>query len=223
MHTTAWTGGDLIFNAELHEYRLPLDGRIVPNVTSILRATGMSTDFEAIKAQSAARAERIDYRRDLGTAVHADCHAFDDDDLVWDSINPDVLPYLEAWAVFRENTKLTPTQRERRVFHPLYYYCGTLDGIFLLPNGLRVLGDIKIGDPEDAAADLQTAAYAAAHLVEHPHEPIDERWSIQLTPDKGIPYRITNYTARPEAWQDFAKFQACLTVFAEQQRRRNRR
>lgn len=225
MHGTAdlprvWTGRDLLFNADLHEYRLPLDGRVVPNVTTILRATGMSTDFAALAGISATLGDRIDFRRALGTAAHADCHALDDGDLDVATVHPDVWPYVQAWASFKTNTGLVPMARERRVFHPALFYCGTLDGIFLLPNGRRVLGDIKIGDPDDAAADLQTAAYEAAYMAEHPDEIIDERWSIRLCPDKGVPYRITNYSTRANSWEHFRLFSACVSVYAEQQARR---
>lgn len=218
--TGHYSGVDLIFLAEPHEYRLP-DGRPVPNVTSILRAVGVSTDFEAIKASSRYLAEKIDEKRDLGTAVHADIHAFDDDDIEWDTVHERVLPYVDAWSVFRENTRLTPMSRERRVFHPSLFYCGTLDGIFLHPDGKRILIDVKTGDPDAAAAHLQTAAYQAAYEAEHPTDLIDERWSVRLCPERTVPYQITNYSARPDAWRDAQKFQACLTVFYEQPGRRN--
>lgn len=215
----ALTAAALSFNADVHEYRLP-SGLVVPSVTHILKAVGVSTDFEAIAEASPRMASRIDEKRTLGTTVHADCHAFDDCDLEWNTVDPEVRPYLEAWASFRENVRLVPTARERRVFHPALFFCGTLDGIFLDTNGRRILVDIKTGDPDDAAAHLQTAAYEGAYLVEHPDQPIDERWSVRLCPKNVVPYRITNYSRRLDAWRDFSKFQACVTVFHEQAARR---
>lgn len=216
METVAfYTGADLRFEPDIHEYRLP-DARVVPNVTSILRATGVSTDFELLATKSTRIGEAIEYRRALGTAVHADCHAFDDDDLDWSAVHPDVLPYVKAWQVFRENTGLTPIARERRVFHPTDFYCGTLDGVFEKPGGRGVLVDIKIGDPEDAAAHLQTAAYQAAYYVENPDVMILERWAVRLVPERRVPYVITCYTD----WTDINRFRAVLTTFAEQPARR---
>lgn len=216
-----WTAADLIFDPVTHTSVTP-DGRAVPHVTRILSAIGVSTDFEGLAAQSSRLAAVIDDRRELGSAVHADTHAFDDEDLVWDSVDPRVRPYVEAWATFRDNTRLVPLHRERRVFHSGHWYCGIPDGIFRHPNGKRILPDLKIGDPEDAACVYQTSAYEAAWLVEHPDEPIDERWAVQLCPGTRVPYRVTNYSARPDAWRDFQKFQAFLVTYHEQAVRRRR-
>lgn len=210
------TSAALAFDPTFHEYRLP-DGRQVPSVTQILSAVGVSTDFEGLMAMSAEMSRQIEARRQLGTAVHIDCHAYDDDDLVWETVDPRVLPFVRAWETFRINTGLTPLTRERKVFNPTHFYCGTLDGIFLDPRERRVLVDIKIGDPEDAGGRFQTAAYEAAFAAEHPDEPINERWCVQLVPErKGMPYRVTPYTD----WRDFPAFAAFVTTYVNQSARR---
>jgi hypothetical protein len=209
------TGSALVFYPETHEYFTPPGregGQLVPNVTTILRAVGVSADFEQVERGT------LEYRRQLGTAVHADCHAFDDHDLDWATVDPRVKPYVDAWAAFREAKHLTAATRERRVFHPTFQYCGTLDGVFEQPSGDQVLVDIKIGDPDDAAAHLQLAAYEAAYRVEFPDQPIGARWSVQLQPGLRVPYRICEY----RDFRDFQKFAACLTVYAEQPARRRR-
>lgn len=209
------TGADLVFYADGHEYWTPpgrIGGHQVVNVTTILRATGISEDFDAVERM---RPGVVTFARDLGTAVHADCHALDDDDLDWTTVDDRVTPYVQAWATWRENYAATPLQRERRVYHPTFGYCGTLDGIFAI-GGKQVLVDMKTGDPESAGAQFQTAAYEAAYLAEHPGERIDERWSVQLTPESAVPYRITPY----RDWADFRKFTAFLTTYWEQAARR---
>ncbi len=218
MSIAALTGASLTFEPERHEYRLPT-GQVVPSVTQILRATGVSVDFDGLSGFSARLAEQIDYRRALGTAVHADCHAFDDHDLDWSGVHPDVQPYVTAWADFRAATGLTPLTRERRIYHPQYRYCGTLDGIFELPTGRRVLVDIKIGDPEDAGCRYQTAAYLAAFQIEHPEITVEERWGVQLTPERGLQYWIFPYTD----WTDSQTFAALVTTYYVQAARRNSR
>lgn len=212
------TSASLTFDPALHEYRLP-DGRRVPSVTEILSAVGVSVDFEAIGGMSARLAEQIDLRRQLGTAVHLDAHAFDDDDLDWDSVDPRVEPYVRAWATLRLNKQLTPTARERVVFDPTWFYCGTLDGIFRTPSGARILIDIKTGDPRDGGCQFQTAAYAAAYQIEHPQEPIDARWGVQLVPEREVPYLITPYTD----WRDCGSFHAFVTTYTNQSARRSAR
>lgn len=205
----------LVFYPETHEYFTQPGrdgGRPVPSVTTILRAVGVSADFEHVAAAT------LEFSRQLGSAVHVDCHAFDDDDLELATVDLRVLPYLQAWTQFREATGLVPIARERRVYHPVYDYCGTLDGIFTGPGGQQVLIDVKTGDPEDAGAQFQTAAYQAAYVAEHPDARIDERWSVQLVPGRAVPYRITPYTD----FRDFKKFQAFLVTYHEQPQRRRR-
>lgn len=206
---------DLLFEESVHIYRLK-DGRVVPSVTQILGAVGVAADFEAIGAMRSGLADQIEERRNLGAAVHQDAHAYDDDDLDRHTVDARVEPYLQAWITFRANHGVRPLARERVVFDPVHFYCGTLDGVFLTPEGRTVLIDIKIGDPKDAAADLQTSAYEAAWRLEHHDEPIHERWAVQLLPGRSVPYNITPYTD----WRDFAKFKACVTVFHEQAARR---
>lgn len=215
-----YTAASLRFDVPSHTYALP-DGRVVPSVTQILKATGISTDFDEIAGISSRLAAKIDERRALGTAVHADAHAFDDDDLDWSTVDPRVKPFVEAWAICRENLRLQPTARERKVLHMGWFFCGTLDGIFLR-EGKRILVDLKIGDPEDAGCRYQTAGYELGWMVEHPDEPIDERWGVQLCPDLQIPYRVTNYSAEPQAWEHAQKFQAFCVTFHHQAARRRR-
>lgn len=216
------TAADLRYDPTSHTSTTP-DGVDVPHVTAILHAVGVAVDYDALSASGPRRAEQIAFRRQLGSAVHADCHAYDDGDLDWATVDPRVDPYVRvAWATCRENLGLVPLTRERQVFHPVLLYTGFLDGIFRC-EGKRVLIDLKIGDPEDAGAAFQTAAYEAAYHAEHLDETIDERWAVQLLPERRpIPYVITNYSARLAAWRDMQKFQAFLLTYHEQACRRRR-
>ena len=207
------TAADLTFVETPHGYHLP-DGRRVPSVTEILRAVGVSEDF------AHANPEDLEFRRQLGTEVHRMAHAFDDDDVDWDTVDPRVRPYLDAWAAWRINAGAMPVQRERRVFHPGYFYAGTLDGIFELANGTRILCDIKSSDLVNYASNLQVAAYEMAWQLEHRGERIDERWIVHLTPNCAVPYRVINCSAEPTAWMDGRRFLACVTVFHLQGGRR---
>lgn len=211
------TAADLHFSPALHEYSLP-DGRLVPSVTQILGAVGVSVDFDALGMRSERLRGQIETAGQLGTAVHADCHAYDDADIDWPTVDPRVEPYVRAWATCRQQTGLVPLTRERRVFHPSAFFCGTLDGVFLLQDGTHILVDLKTGDPESSACRYQTAAYAEAFQLEHPHRAIQVRWAVQLTPECTVPYRITPYTD----WRDFRTFQAFCTTYHHQADRRLR-
>lgn len=214
-----YSGADLLFTAAPHEYRLP-DGRHVPSVTQILKAVGVSVDFDALAGMSARHGDAIEQARALGTAVHADAHAYDDNDLEWSTVHPDVLPYLYAWATCRENLGLVPLQRERRLYSPTLGVCGTLDAVCCRPARVEhlILIDVKCGDPESAGAQFQTAGYALLWDEEHPDQPIGERWSVELTPGTTIPYRVHPYTD----WNDRAAFRAFVTTFYHQAARRGR-
>lgn len=212
------TSADLAFDAVAHEYRLP-DGTRVPGVTEILRTVGVSADFEALAASSSRIADAIALKREIGHALHADAHAFDDDDLDWQTVDPRVEPYLRAWACFRGNTKLEPLTRERRVYHPHLRYAGTLDGIFRAPSGRIVLVDIKTGDPDDSGCQFQTAAYQLAHAITSPEQAVHERWGVQLVPGLSVPYRISQYID----FRDFAIWEAIVTTYYRQAIRRKER
>lgn len=212
------TAADVAFEPVAHEYRLP-DGLRIPGVTEILSAVGVSVDFEGLASIGRRVADAIDLKREIGHALHHDAHAYDDDDLEWSTVDPRVEPYLRAWVTFRENSRLTPTTRERLVYHATYGYAGTFDGIFEKPDGGLVLIDIKTGDPDDSGCQYQTAAYLAAYQHEHGlTSTLVDRWGVQLVPQRVIPYRISPYTA----WDDFARFQAFLTTFHCQAARRRK-
>lgn len=210
------TSTDLRFDVVGHQYFV---GNVrVPGVTEILKAVGVSRDFDALRDRSSRLADAIEVKREIGHALHADAHAFDDDDLVWHSVHPDVEPYLRAWQEFRANTDLVPLARERRVFHPQLWFAGTLDGVFVRASARRVLVDIKTGDPDDSGCQYQTAAYAAAWLLEHPDQVIHERWGVQLLPGRQVPYEIHTYTD----WRDWQLFQTFNTTYQHQAASRDR-
>lgn len=220
------TAADLIYDEVTHTTRTP-DGIDVPHTTKILRAVGVSRDFDDLGDRVRRVRENLPNASARGTAVHADCHAFDDDDLPLDyfaSGDGRIVPFVKAWERVREAKRLKPLvhARERLVYHPVYSYAGILDGIFECCDVGLVLVDLKTGDPEDAAAHLQTAAYAEAWLSEHKKEKIAERWAVWLRPERVVPYTIINYSSRPDARLDFGKFAACVTVYYEQAERRRK-
>lgn len=220
------TASDLIYDAATHTTRTP-DGVDVPHVTHVLKSVGVTKDFEELSDINARLRSNVANASLRGTAVHADCHAFDDDDLEDDYFDRSgdgrIVPFVKAWARVREDKRLKPIvhARERHVFHPLLLYTGIQDGIFESDLGL-ILVDLKTGDPEDAAAHIQTAAYEAAWRCENKKTKIAERWAVWLRPERKIPYTIMNYSARPDASLDFDKFAACVTVYYEQADRRRK-
>lgn len=165
-----------------------INGIPVPSVTQILRATGVSADFSHVDPAV------LERKRLIGQAVHAAAHYFDEGDLVESTVAPEVLPYLEAWMRFRSDRGFAPELLETIVYSRAWHYIGRFDRLGRLVNeDRRVLCDIKIGDPDAAAADLQLAGYLAALREEHPEieDEAIERWSVQLCPDGR--YRLRKY------------------------------
>jgi len=210
------TGAALLFNPRLHEYRRP-DGLRVPSVTQVLKASGLTPDFNELVSQGRLTAVMLEQARELGTAVHQATQDYDDGQIDLGQVPDRVMPFLEAWAMFRANQRLTPLTRERCLYAEQLGLCGTVDGIFVrgsAPDQL-ILIDIKTGGL--AGARLQTAAYEMLWNVEHPDDPIAERWAVELDPGAVVPYRITNFTAEVDSWRDAHYFHGYLQAYHHHQ------
>lgn len=168
-----------------------LHGRPVPSVTQINKAMGLSSDFSQV------RPDVLERKRTIGQAVHAASHYFDEGDLVVRSVAPGVQPYLDAWRRFRDERRFQPVLLETIVASTTHHYIGRFDRLGIVDDRqdqwVRILADLKIGDPDDAGAQWQTAGYEVA-LREccpdlAPYTLL--RWSIQLRPDGT--YRLDQY------------------------------
>jgi hypothetical protein len=158
----------LLFNKEAHEYAL--DGTVVPSVTQVLRDAGLIR-LDGIPPFILEAARR------RGSAVHELVHFFNEGDLDWSSVADPYRPYLDGWIRYVEEKRLRIVLCEYRIAHPVYRVAGTFDVLGSIVDervGVDegVLIDVKTGDPEDVAADLQTAAYQA---LANEHAKTDER------------------------------------------------
>lgn len=93
------------FVPETHSYLL--DGRVIPSVTQCLEACGL-TNYDGIPQAI------LEHKAEIGTAAHAAAHYFDEGDLKLDSIDPEVVGYLEGWRKFRIETGFVPRLIELR-------------------------------------------------------------------------------------------------------------
>lgn len=204
----------LTFDADTHTYRL--DDQVVPSVTGILRASGL-IDFGGIPERTLADA------RERGTAVHRAIHYYNESDLdvAWFRRTfPAYAGYLNAWMLFREQRHFVPLMNERRIASRRYRFAGTLDCLGLL-DGALVLVDFKSGNPQDVAADLQTAAYEALArewssedeplarlLAQHPRL---TRLGVQLKKDGT--FKVETYKD-PRQWTEFAALVTAYHIIA---------
>jgi hypothetical protein len=145
----------LTFDPEKHEYRL--NGLIVPSVTQILDFVGIS-DFSGIPA------ETLEYAKIRGTMVHRATALDDEGSLDEESIDPVIVPYVEAWRKFKKELSFVPVLIERMVYHPVFGYCGTLDRTGNIEEDYfsEVIIDIKTGTVCVGSVGPQTAAYEEA-------------------------------------------------------------
>ena len=93
-----------------------------------------------------------------GSMVHRGTAYYDRgefEDFTWDER---IIPYVEAYVKFRQDTGFEPTHIELTQFHPVYKFAGTLDRLGPL-NGFQVIIDLKSGAPAPLIDPLQNAAY----------------------------------------------------------------
>jgi len=192
----------LAFDEATHTYRV--DGREIPSVTQVLADNRLRPDFSRVPP------DVLDRARQRGTAVHLATHYHDEGSLDPTTVDAVVVPYLDAWLQFLHERRVRILELEKRYAHSTLGYAGMIDRIALVDVGgreRRCVLDIKTGDP--SGAEYQTAAYAelyrdAGHVSSLP----PERWSVQLHPDRPIPYTVTPY----RELRDWRIFRAALDL-----------
>lgn len=182
----------LTFDESRHEYKW--DGVRVPSVTQILAPL---IDYSMVPP------DVLERGRQLGSAVHRMTELHDQDDLDEDSLDPVMIPYLEAWKKFRSETGFEPVTIENKMYHPKHRYCGTSDRTGIVKGKLAVV-DIKKMLALGPVIGVQLAAYQSMHI--EAGLAVTNRYALGLRADGT--YRLEPYTAP----NDFAVFLSLLTV-----------
>lgn len=179
---------ELAFDPDTHSYTV--DGVALPSVTQVLAPLYdfRYVDRDVLKAAA-----------DFGTAVHRMCELHDVDDLVEDSVDPALEPYLVAWQRFLRETRAEVLQVEQRYHHPLLRFAGTLDRLLKI-DGAPVLVDIKTVSSLSAAVGVQLAAYEHLLAENTPHQGV-RRAAVRLCGDGT--YRLKFFTDAMD-WPTFA-------------------
>jgi hypothetical protein len=175
------SAAELAFDPVPHLYAL--DGRPIPSVTSVIDfLNGYMGVPEHILAPA----------RERGQVVHEVTALYDRDDLVMDSVDPIVLPYLNAWIRFLNDTGFVPDLIEQPVFSRRHWYAGTLDRTGHFPRiNIKALLDIKSAAQLVPTVGPQTAAYKNAVLeMGDPSAALMKRYALYLWPDRNPPYRL---------------------------------
>jgi hypothetical protein len=187
-------------------YYLDSEGRRWPSVTQILGSVPPWLGrFDHVPE------ERLNYKRDIGTAVHLAIALDAEGDLDEHSIAPELAGYLDAWRRYKAESGFVALWTEHVVWHPALGYTGTLDALGTTGGGMKkLLADAKTGSELDAdLAGPQTAAYleAARSMGLAGADGIVERCSVHLR-DDGT-YRVVPHRNR----RDWNVFTAALELF----------
>lgn len=159
----------LTFDHERHEYRHA--GVLVPGVTSLLQHLHSFAGVPLDVLQAA---------QERGTAVHAACQFFDEEDLDEEQLqasSPMVFGYLCGWKKFMAERAPTWNAIEQPVYHPTLRYAGTPDRFGVL-GGEDWQVDIKTSQQSHPVWGVQTAAYNQAA-----GKPKARRATVQLRAD----------------------------------------
>ena len=173
-------------------------GAVWPGVTSILG------QVEPWRSRFVNIPEAVlEYKRQIGTAVHH-ATALDDMGLLdEDTVAPEIAGYLEAWRRCVAQNRLAFYHREQVVWHPLRRYAGTLDWMGESAWGHMLL-DIKTGP---ATAGLQAGPQTWAYLKAAKANRIRgytgyyRRASVHLSPDGR--YQVVAHDNDEQDGQDF--------------------
>lgn len=172
----------LTYDDAKHEYRW--NGAVVPHVTGVLAPL---VDYSMVDADVMARAQ------ELGTRTHRLVELECKQGLDINKLDPFWQPYLRAWRTFVTETGFKLAHSERRIYHRLYGFAGTLDlegEIFGKPG----IVDLKKSFAAGPATGLQIAAYLEARNDEKRRDKeagkLKTRHALRLCPDEKQTYRL---------------------------------
>lgn len=199
------------FDRERHAYRV--DGRAVLYVSQVLDLAGLGVDYTKIPPAT------LQHARERGEHVDLCCDLFDADDLAWESVHPEAVPYVRAWASFREREGFKSIVRQAVVYHPVLDYAGTADAYGLI-GGAAVLVERKCTSKLSPTYALQAALYAMPGISwaadDTPGEllPFDaeRRLIVQLKNDGSYTLYDCEQEARKAGRDDFAAARGAIEV-----------
>lgn len=183
----------LAFEEARHRYTL--DGVTVPSVTQVLDPY---SGLEHVPPDVLERA------KEFGTHVHQAVHLFNEERLDFATLDRALLPFVQGWQKFLDETGAVVLDSERRVASRRHGYAGTLDVRVYWGRSIRLI-DVKSSAIRPRTVGPQTAAYSEA-LREETGERVRDRYCVRLTQDaRYIPDRLDD----PRDWE---MFKAALVV-----------
>lgn len=194
----------LVFEEDGHRYYR--DGVRVPSVTQVIGHAGLA-DYSQVPQWM------LDYKADIGRAAHKAIELDHDNDLDEETVDPRVLPYVEAFRLFVAQSGFRILYTEQRLYHPRHGYAGTLDIVALDAfKRLAIVENKTTAMWFERAVACQTVAYYKAWNATHPTEQARRRYALQLRPDGT--YKLHHYDYHAD---DFAEFLGHLETMRKEQ------
>jgi hypothetical protein len=187
----------LEFEPAAHVYRL--DGHIVPSVTQVLDE--QLTDWSGVPV------DVLEAARMFGTHVHTACHLLVRDELEWSSLDPALVPYVEAARRFLDESGMTVLNAELPLASQKMKFAGTLDIRGVMRDAVCVV-DWKSTSVMPRTVGPQTAAYDRLYCEQFGGRPA-KRYCVQLNPALPNGYKIHKLD-NPADW---AMFQSALNCW----------
>lgn len=183
-HSASTASPRLLFEPERHIYTV--DGVQVPSVTQVISHAGL-VDYSSVPEWM------LNFKAQIGTAAHLATELDDDGDLDESSVDPRVLPYVDAYRLFREQSGFEIVSYEQRLYHPRYRYAGTCDRV--VRDASKQLGILEIkttAQHYERAVAIQTVAYwSAFNYCQPPYARARRRYALHLRGDGS--YRLHRY------------------------------
>ena len=154
---------ELTFDEPTHIYRVK--DTVVPSVSQVLKAGGGGADYSSVPPEVLKRAA------DIGTAVHKVVEMHYAMNLTMDVDDPSVEAYLPGFYDFVDDNIFEWEWSELLMYHPLYWYAGTVDLVGKVEGELSII-DVKTTNKiHKKAVELQTAAYSELYRFVSGQEP----------------------------------------------------
>ena len=186
---------EISFDEPTHTYTV--NGVRFPSVTEVV---------SVLRPESGARDDVLEYKRQIGKAVHKAIELMEAGTLDTDSLDPAIVPFVEAFRKFKAETGFTVLHSEMIVYSKKLRVAGTLDLTGMRGGKPQVeLLDLKAVWTMGDETAIQTVGYAICY-EELTGVKIDRRGGLQLLRDGT--YRYFGYPDR----NDRNVFLAALTI-----------
>jgi hypothetical protein len=172
-----------------------VNGKPKINPTTVLKDLGISEDYSNIDP------EIIRHAAERGTATHLAILLHEQGNLDYDSVDPEVGPYFEAYLKFAADHQWRPMIEHCEVplYDPILDFCTTLDAVGTLDGKLAII-DFKTSYKHNRAVEIQTGAQLIA-WNDNVEEKlcVSSRYSLQLT--KKASYKLRDHSdVAPQVW-----------------------